>query len=80
MLIGGTGAYGKNLPAVSSRTARVVVTAVTVESVSEAVAALAKYGYDTEIVQIAAARSKMAGAKHLLEAMNPVTIITGEKI
>jgi len=56
--------------------ARIVVTAVTLETVPAAMAALAKAGLEPEIVQINAARSKKAGGVHLIEAQNPVTIIS----
>ncbi len=67
----------KIVAAVAGRSKRIVVTAITAESVGEALAALAAYGYETEIVQLSVARSKKAGTKHLMQGLNPITIITG---
>ncbi|MCL1796167.1 MAG: precorrin-6Y C5,15-methyltransferase (decarboxylating) subunit CbiT, partial [Clostridia bacterium] len=55
--------------------ARIVVTAVTLETVSAALAAFAKAGQEPEIVQVSIARGKLAGGLHLMEAQNPVTIL-----
>ena len=55
--------------------ARVVVTAVTPETVSLVLTAFKSAGAEPEITQINAARGKQAGGLHLMEAQNPVTIL-----
>ena len=55
--------------------ARIVITAVTLETVSLSLSAFKKIGIDPEITQISAARGKRAGALHLMEAQNPVTLL-----
>lgn len=58
---------------------RLVISAVTLESVSEALAALAAAGcQNLEIVQAAVARSKPVGGKHLMQGLNPITIIAAD--
>lgn len=56
--------------------ARIVVTAVTPETVSSALTAFADAGLAPEIVQLNVARGKRAGGLHLMEARNPVTILS----
>lgn len=56
--------------------ARIVVTAVTIETVSTALSVFTAAGLEPEIIQINAARSKPAGNLHLMEAQNPVTILS----
>lgn len=59
---------------------RVVISAITVESVSEALTGLKECGFeDIEIIQAAISRSKTAGTKHLMMGMNPITIVSGER-
>lgn len=58
---------------------RIVVTAVTLETVAEAVQCFARLGLsDTDMVQIAATRTRKAGGYHLMDAQNPVWILSGE--
>lgn len=58
---------------------RVVMSAITVESVSEALCALQAGGcQNIEIVQASVARSRAAGRKHLMMALNPITIIAAD--
>ena len=56
--------------------ARIVVSAVTLETVPAAMAALAGAGLEPDVVQINAARGRKAGVLHLMEAQNPVTILS----
>jgi precorrin-6Y C5,15-methyltransferase (decarboxylating) len=59
---------------------RVVVNAVTIESTYEAVKSFEDRGYQNiEVVSISAARSRKAGSKHLMQAINPVYIISADK-
>ncbi len=78
------GGSGGNLAAIVAALGkgplRVVISAITLESVGEALAALAQNGFaDIEAVQITAAKSRPAGQKHLMLGLNPVTIISGER-
>ena len=58
---------------------RIVISAITLESVSEALAALKQGGgRNLEIVRAAVARSKPAGSKHLMLGLNPITIIAAD--
>jgi len=56
--------------------ARIVVTAVTIETAGLALAAMQSAGHEPDIVQISASRGKRAGRVHLMEAMNPITILS----
>lgn len=60
--------------------ARIVINAISLETVSEAVKA-AKEGLlaDPEFVQIAAARSRKLGSYHMMTAMNPIYVISDGK-
>lgn len=81
VFIGGSGGRMMEIiAAVAGRSKRIVSTAVTVESVCETLDALAAYGYETEIVQLSVARSKKAGTKHLMQSLNPITVITGVRL
>lgn len=58
---------------------RVVVNAITLETLAEAVSQFQKLGFeDVDIVQIFAAHGKTAGSYHMMQAENPVFIISGE--
>lgn len=59
---------------------RVVVNAITIESVYEAVESFQNKGFDNvEIVNVAVSRSRKAGSKHLMQAINPVYVISADK-
>ena len=57
--------------------ADIVVTAVSLETLSEAVNCFERFGVSAEVVQIAATRTKKFGAHTMLQAQNPVFIISG---
>ena len=57
--------------------ARICVTAIALETLSAAVAALTEHGLSAHVTQIAVSRSKPAGKLHLLTATNPIFLITG---
>lgn len=58
---------------------RVVINAVTLETMTEAVSQFQKLGFeDVDIVQIFAAHGKAAGNCHMMQGQNPVFIISGE--
>ena len=79
VFIGGGGAAVPEIVATVLRknpVARIVITAVTLETVSAALSALTAAGLEPDITQISAARARTAGGLHLMEAQNPVTILS----
>ena len=58
-------------------TARIVVNAIALESVHAALTAFQAHGIEPEIVQLSVAKAKCAGSLHMLNAQNPVFIISG---
>ena len=57
--------------------ARVVLNAVTLETVAEAVACMKKWNLqEEEVVQLNVSRARRAGAYHLMEGQNPIYIIS----
>ena len=58
--------------------ARLCISAIALETLQEAVAALTAHGLTAQVTQIAVSRSKQAGALHLLMANNPVFLIVRE--
>ena len=58
--------------------ARLCISAIALETLQEAVAALTAHGLTAQVTQIAVSRSKPAGALHLLMANNPVFLIVRE--
>ena len=59
--------------------ARLCISAIALETLSAAVAALTAQGLTAEVTQIAVSRTKSAGRLHLLMANNPIFLITGER-
>lgn len=58
---------------------RVVLNAITLETLTEAVSQFQRLGFrDVDIVQIFAAHGKTAGNYHMMQGQNPVFIISGE--
>ncbi|MBD5161168.1 MAG: precorrin-6y C5,15-methyltransferase (decarboxylating) subunit CbiE [Oscillibacter sp.] len=57
--------------------ARICISAIAVETLSAAVAALKSHGIQPQVTQISVSRGKPAGGLHLLMANNPVFLITG---
>ena len=55
--------------------ARIVTTAVTIETVSLSLQTYKALGIEPEIKQISVARAKKVGNLHLMEAQNPITVI-----
>ena len=58
--------------------ARLCVSAVTLETLCAAVSALTARGLSAEVCQIAVSRTRQAGDLHLLTAQNPVFLITAD--
>ena len=56
--------------------ARVCISAIALETLSAAVAALTAHGLQAEVCQISVSRAKAAGKLHLLMANNPIFLIT----
>ncbi len=60
-------------------TARLVITAVTLETVAQVTALLAEGGFeDVEMVQLSATRTRLAGRYHLMDAQNPVWVFSAQ--
>ena len=57
--------------------ARICISAIAVETLASALAALKKRGIEAQVTQIAVSRSRPAGKLHLLTANNPIFLITG---
>lgn len=58
--------------------ARICVSAIALESLSAAVAALTAKGRTVQVSQIAVSRAKAVGGLHLMMAQNPIYLVTGE--
>lgn len=60
---------------------RVVINSITIETAYEALQYLETKGYrNIDIVNISVTKSRKAGDKHLMQAINPVYIISAEKV
>ena len=58
--------------------ARVVISAIAIESLSAALAALQAQGFEAiQVSQISVSRSRPVGGLHLMMAQNPVYLISG---
>ena len=55
---------------------RIVINTIALESISEVMQLLKERGYDADIVQISAAKSRVLGRYHMMTGLNPVYIIT----
>lgn len=78
--IGGSGGRLKEIIRIlreQNAAMRIVVTAISLETLEEARACLAVEGCDPEIVQIAVSRCQPAGRYHLLKAENPIFVLSG---
>lgn len=58
--------------------ARLCISAIALETLSAAIAALAAHGQTAKVTQLAVSRTRPAGKLHLLMANNPIFLITGE--
>ncbi len=83
VFIGGTGGYMNGiLQWISKNTkkVRVVVNAITPESVYEALGGFKKWGFqEVELVNVFVSKGHCVGGKHIMKAMNPIYIISAEK-
>lgn len=82
VFLGGTGGCMEDilrLAVQKNPAVRAVVTAVTLETIAEAMRCFSSLGFtNAEAVQIAATRTRQAGNYHLMDAQNPVWIVSGE--
>lgn len=78
---GASGQIGAVLDEVYSRNpeAVIVVTAVSLETLNEAVSEFDKRGVSAQIVQLAVTRTKRLGSHTMLSAENPIFVITAHK-
>ena len=79
VFIGGTkGSMAAVVEAALARNpaARICISAIALETLSAAVAALTAHGLQAEVCQISVSRAKAAGKLHLLMANNPIFLIT----
>lgn len=58
--------------------ARIVATAVTLETIAEALRCFGAAGLSADVAQMAVTRTRLAGAYHMMDAQNPVWIVSGE--
>ncbi|MCD8212232.1 MAG: precorrin-6y C5,15-methyltransferase (decarboxylating) subunit CbiE [Oscillospiraceae bacterium] len=82
VFVGGSrGALKEILTAVVSRNpeARVCVSAITPETLSAACVEMESLDLKTEVTQVSVSRSERAGRSHLMKALNPVFLISGER-
>lgn len=80
VFIGGSGGRLEEILAMVNRAnpkVRVCISAVTLETLHRAAEQLETMGYRMETVQISVSRTRKVGNLHMLEAQNPVFLITG---
>ena len=78
--IGGSGGNMEDIIAcvmAKNPNARIIVSAIAMESAMAAISAFEKQGISAEIVQLCVSRSKQAGGLHMMTALNPIFIISG---
>lgn len=83
LFIGGSGGRLRGIIECALRKSgrlRLCAAAVTLETVQEALACLREYGFiDIEVASLQVTRAKRAGNSHMLSALNPVTLLSGER-
>ncbi|MBI5195032.1 MAG: precorrin-6y C5,15-methyltransferase (decarboxylating) subunit CbiE [Nitrospirae bacterium] len=57
----------------------IIINAVTIETLNEAVKGLESKGFKTRVSEVAVSRSRLIGGRMHMSALNPIFIITGEK-
>jgi len=80
VFIGGSGGgIGAIVSAVLQKNpnARIVASAIALESAAAAVRAFSEAGLEPEVVQIAASRSRTVAGLHMMMALNPIFLISG---
>lgn len=58
---------------------KVVINAITIETLLAAVSALKEFGYDFTVTQVSVARGKKVGSYNMMTAQNPIFILCGDK-
>ncbi len=56
-----------------------VINAVTLETLNDSLTSLERNGFSVEVSEVSVSRSKIVGGKRLMNALNPVFIVTGRK-
>ena len=82
VFIGGSGGnIGDIITLVQERmsTGIMVINAVTLDTLSDSLASMEKNGFSVEVSEVAISRAKIVGGKRLMNALNPVFIVTGVK-
>lgn len=82
VFLGGSGGMMASIIDLFSRRMKrgiAVVNAATLETLTEASAALEKAGFQVKVSEVSIARSRPLAGKRLMAALNPIFIITGEK-
>lgn len=83
VFIGGSGGHLREIitAALDRNTAvRIVLTAITLETLGEALEIVRFYGFrETDLVQIAVSRSHEVGGYHMMRAENPIYLLSMEK-
>ena len=57
-----------------------VINAATIETLNEAVQSLERNGFKVDVSEISVSRSKTISGKRHMSALNPIFIVTGEKV
>lgn len=75
---GSAGAMDSIMQALTDRNAdiRIVVNAITLESVSAAISALERVGRTPEVIQLSVSRAKRVSGLHMMVAQNPIFIVS----
>lgn len=83
VVIGGSGGYLKQiLSTVDSRIkqdGRIIITAVTINTLSSTLTELERRNYQLDICNIAVTRTRKVSDYHMFQAQNPIYIISAEK-
>jgi precorrin-6Y C5,15-methyltransferase (decarboxylating) len=83
VFIGGSGGKLKEIVAAAldkNPAARFVVTAITLETLTEALEVIRHYGFrETELVQVSVSKAHEVGRYHMMKAENPIYLISMEK-
>ncbi len=82
VFIGGSGgSLGDIVKLVKEKmsTGIMVINAVTLETLNDSLTSLEINGFSVEVSEVSVSRSKIVGGKRLMNALNPVFIVTGRK-
>jgi len=82
VFIGGSGGSVADivkLVAEKMPTGIMVINAVTLETLNDSLTSLERNGFSVEVSEVSVSRSKLVGGKRLMNALNPVFIVKGER-